>query len=96
MMPLEELPTSASTWPEQAPISDGVEIDEDVRVGARCRKSSSAFDEREAAGVGVGIDEEELAGRLRERGKECIGLCVGVAQDGDRVPGGKQSWAARA
>ena len=62
--------------------------------GARGRESPGALDEREAAGVGVGIDEEDLAGRLGERGEEGIGLGVGVAQDGDRVPCGERAWAA--
>ena len=48
---------------EQAPVGDGVEIDEDVRVRARCRESPGALDERVAAGVGIGIDEDDLARR---------------------------------
>ena len=79
---------------EQAPVGDGVEVDEDMRVRARRRQGRGAFDERVAAGVGVGIDEEKLAGRLGERGEEGVGLGVGVAQDGDRVPGGEDAWAA--
>ena len=75
---------------EQAPIRHGVEVDEDVCVWARGRKSPRAFDEREASGVGVGIDEDKLAGRISERGEKGIGLGVGVAQDCDRVPGGEK------
>ena len=75
---------------QKTPISDSVEVDEDVRVRHRARQSLRAFDEREAAGVGVGIDENELAGRLSEGGEEGIGLGVGVVQDGDRMPGDEQ------
>ena len=39
MIPLDELPTIASTWPKQAPVSHGVEIDEDVRLRSRARQS---------------------------------------------------------
>ena len=76
---------------EQAPVSDRVEVNEDVRLGARCREGLGAFDERMAAGVGVGIDEDELTGGLGKRGEEGIGLGIGVAKDGDRVPGGDES-----
>ena len=62
--------------------------------GACGGESAGAFDERVAAGVGVGVDEDELAGGLGERGEERIGFGVGVAQDGDGVPCGEDAWAA--
>ena len=75
---------------EQAPVGHGVEIYEDVGVRARCREGTSALDERVAAGVGVGIDEDELAGHMGERREKCIGFGVGVAMNGDRMPGGQE------
>ena len=75
---------------EEAPVGDGVEIDEDVSAGAGRRERAGALDERVAAGVGVGVNEEDLAGRLGERGEEGIGFGVGVAQDGDGMPGGDE------
>ena len=81
---------------EQAPIGDGVEVDEDVGVGACGGEGAGAFDERVAAGIGVGIDEEELAGGFGERGEECVGFGVGVAEDSDGVPGGQERGRARA
>ena len=73
---------------EQTPVCDSVKIDKDVGVSARCRESPGAINEREASRIGIGINEEDLARRLSERGEKCIGLSVGVAQDGDGMPRG--------
>ncbi len=48
---------------KEAPVSHGVEVDEDMRVGARCRQRSSTLDECMASSIGVGVDENDLAGR---------------------------------
>jgi len=74
---------------QEAPVSDGIEISEDVGVGARSGEGAGAFDEGAAAGVGVGIYEDELAGGCSERGEECSGLGVCVPEDGDGVPCGE-------
>ena len=29
---------------------------------------------------------------VRERREECVGFGVGIAQDGDGVPGGENAW----
>ena len=62
--------------------------------GACGGKCAGAFDKCMAAGVGVGVDEDELAGGLGECGEEGIGFGVGVAEDGDGVPRGENAWAA--
>ena len=74
---------------EKAPIGDCFEVDVDVRVGARGGELPGALDERVAAGVGVGVDEDELAGGSGEHGEESVSFSVGVSEDGDGVPGGE-------
>ena len=46
---------------EEAPVGDGVEIDEDVCVGVALHKVAGALHEGVTAGVGVGIAEDDLA-----------------------------------
>jgi len=70
---------------EEAPVSNGVEVDEDMGVRAGFRQRLRALDERVASGVGVGVDEEKLAGGLGERGEERIGFNGRVFEDGDRM-----------
>ena len=57
-----------------------------MRVGAGSSKSAGAIDERMAAGVGVGIDENELTGCFGKRFEDCVGFGVGVAEDGYGMP----------
>ncbi len=42
-----------------------------------------------APGIGVGIDEDELARGFSECGEEGIGFGVCIAEDGDGVPRGE-------
>ncbi len=81
MIPLDELPTIASTWPKQAPVGYGVQIHEDVRVGPRRCKRLCPRNQRHAPGVRVRIDKQELPGGLQERGKQRIGLGIRVPQN---------------
>ena len=77
---------------EEAPVGDGVEIDEDVRVGAFGGEGAGALDKRVAASIGVGVDEDELARCFGERSEERVGFGIGIAQDGDGVPCGENAW----
>ena len=60
-----------------------------MRAEARSGEGTGAFDEGMAAGVCVGIDEDELAGGCGKGGEECVGFGIGVSKYGDGVPGGE-------
>lgn len=51
---------------EEAPVGDWVEVGEEVSIWPGGGEGLGALDESEAAGIGVGVDEEELAGVLGE------------------------------
>jgi hypothetical protein len=55
---------------KQAAISGGIEVDEDVGVGSLLGARSCALDQRLAAGVGVGINEDKLTSHQFHRRKE--------------------------
>jgi hypothetical protein len=47
-----------------------------MRCEGASRQRLGALDQRAAAGVGVGIDEEDLAGQVGEGGEEGFGFVV--------------------
>ena len=55
-------------------------------LGAIGGEGACPLDECVAAGIGVGVDEDQLARCLGESSEERVGFRVGVAKNGDRVP----------
>ncbi len=72
---------------QKAPVGHGAEVDEDMRVSMLADKFVSALHQTVAAGVGVGIAEDDLAFDLSERGEERVCLLCGVLQQSYRMIG---------
>src|SRR5258708_3601179 len=77
---------------EETPIGESVEIYEDMRIHAGGGKGASAGDKLTAAGVGVGIEKENLIGKSSERLKEWRGLLDRVPRDGHGMISDKDRW----
>ncbi len=95
MMPLDELPTMASTWPSRLQYVTASRLTKMWVSRPHCGQRARALDERAASRIGVGIDEDELAGGLRECGEERVSFGVGVVEDRDGVPCCEQCRACR-
>ena len=57
-----------------------------LRVGPCCGDGTRAFDECVTAGVGVGVDKDQLPGSLLESREKGVGFGIGIAQDGHGMP----------
>ncbi len=57
-----------------------------MRVGPCYGDGTRAFDECVTAGVGVGVDKDQLPGSLLESREKGVGFGIGIAQDGHGMP----------
>jgi len=71
---------------EEAPVRHGVEIDEHVSPGPRGCERSRPPDERKGAGIGVGVDEDQLPIESAESREQGIRFGVGVGENRHRMP----------
>ena len=80
------VPNHRIDLPKKTPISYRVKVDEKSRVWSSRGKCACPFDQRVTSRVGVWINDDELFRSPCQGRKQCVGLRVRVAENGDGMP----------